>query len=116
MTQAAGQAVGLMTGDFNGQHQPVRISLLFKMDLSSSSSHTVTRVKWTGPGSHSDHLNCKLSFLQSNSCLVDVSLVCQSGEIVYCHKVVIASVSCILRKLLEENDEKVGVSIILTKN
>ena len=83
------------------------------MDLSSPSritredtSSRMTRVSWSR-GSHGDHLNSALSQLQSSSCLVDTTLVSSSGTSVKCHRIVLASVSGVLRSLLEQIDEKV---------
>ena len=61
--------------------------------------------------SHQDHLASLLSSLQTSQCLVDLSLVCQTGQIVKTHKIVLAAASPLLRTLLEDNDKKVHLSI-----
>ena len=75
-----------------------------EMDLSC---HKMTRVLWSGHQTHTDHLHSTLSMLQSSSCLVDATLVSGSGQSVRCHKIVLAAISNLLRKLFEENNEKV---------
>ena len=49
-----------------------------------------------------------LASLQAASCLVDLQLVAATGEAVKCHKIVLAAASGLLRRLFEENDEKVS--------
>ena len=61
--------------------------------------------------SHQDHLASLLSSLQTSQCLVDLSLVCQTGQIIKTHKIVLAAASPMLRTLLEDNDKKVDLSI-----
>ena len=73
------------------------------MDLTSSS----ITLSWGGPQSHQAHLNTMLSSLQSSSSLVDVSLICKTGEAVKCHKIVLAAASSMLRSVLEESTGEV---------
>ena len=61
--------------------------------------------------SHQDHLASLLSSLQTSQSLVDLSLVCQTGQIIKTHKIVLAAASPMLRTLLEDNDKKVHLSI-----
>ena len=61
--------------------------------------------------SHQDHLASLLSSLQTSQSLVDLSLVCQTGQIIKTHKIVLAAASPMLRTLLEDNDKKVHFSI-----
>ena len=56
---------------------------------------------------HRDHQSTLLSSLQTDQCLVDVSLVCQTGEMIKTHKIVLAAASPLLRSLLQDNDKKV---------
>ena len=74
-----------------------------EMDLTSSS----IRVTWSGPLPHQTHLNTMFSSLQSNSTLVDVSLICQTGEMVKCHKIVLAAASNLFKRLFVESTGKV---------
>ena len=53
-------------------------------------------------------LHSALASLQAASCLVDLQLVAATGEAVKCHKIVLAAASGLLRRLFEENDEKVS--------
>ena len=69
------------------------------MDLTSS----IITVRWGGSHSHKVHLNTIFSSLQSTSTLVDVNLICQTGEVVKCHKIVLASASPLFKKLLMES-------------
>ena len=73
------------------------------MDLTSRNR----RVSWYGDLSHQSHLNTMLNFDQSSSTLVDVSLICQTGEVVKCHKIVLASASPLFKKLLKESTGEV---------
>ena len=61
--------------------------------------------------SHQDHLASLLSSLQTAQCLVDLSLVCQTGQTVKTHKIVLAAASPLLRSLLEDNDKKVRTEV-----
>jgi len=72
------------------------------MDLTSSS----VRVEWHGPLPHQIHLNTMFNSLQSTSTLVDVSLVCQTGEVVKCHKIVLAAASSLFKRLFVESTGK----------
>ena len=56
---------------------------------------------------HSDHKSTLLSSLQNDKCLADMSLVCQTGEMVKTHKIVLAAASPLLRSLLQDYDNKV---------
>ena len=67
----------------------------------------VRRMLWGGGGSHHHHLASLLASLQTSQVLVDLSLVCQTGQILKTHKIVLAAASPLLRSLLEENDKKV---------
>ena len=67
----------------------------------------VRRMLWRGGVSHHDHLVSLLSSLQTSQCLVDLSLVCQTGQTIKTHKIVLAAASPLLRSLLEDNDKKV---------
>ena len=72
----------------------------------------VRRILWGGGVSHHDHLVSLLSSLQTSQCLVDLSLVCQTGQIIKTHKIVLAAASPLLRSLLQDNDKKVVISDI----
>jgi len=78
------------------------------MDLTSSS----IRVTWSGPLPHQTHLNTMFSSLQSTSTLVDVSLICQTGEMVKCHKIVLAAASNLFKRLFVESTGKHPVVIL----
>ena len=74
----------------------------------------VRRMLWGGGLrglSHQDHLASLLSSLQTTQCLVDLSLVCQTGQTVKTHKIVLAAASPLLRSLLEDNDKKVRTEV-----
>ena len=76
------------------------------MDLSQDPAPapaTLTATLTAAPSLHS-----ALASLQAASCLVDLQLVAATGEAVKCHKIVLAAASGLLRKLFEENDEKVS--------
>jgi hypothetical protein len=76
------------------------------MDLTKSD----IKVSWGGPLSHKTHLNTMFSSLQSSSTLVDVSLICQTGETVRCHKIVLAAASNLFKQLFVESTGKVRLS------
>jgi len=78
------------------------------MDLTSSS----IRVTWRGHLPHQTHLNTIFSSLQSTSTLVDVSLICQTGEMVKCHKIVLAAASNLFKRLFVESTGKHPVVIL----
>ena len=63
---------------------------------------------------HPDHQASLLSSLQTDQCLVDLSLVCQTGQIIKTHKIVLAAASPMLRTLLQDNDKKVLIVIMGT--
>ena len=68
----------------------------------------VRRMSWRGGGvSHQDNLTSLLASLQTSQCLVDLSLVCQTGQSIKTHKIVLAAASPLLRSLLQDNDKKV---------
>ena len=71
----------------------------------------VRRMLWRGGVSHPDHLASLLSSLQTSQCLVDLSLVCQTGQSIKTHKIVLAAASPLLRSLLEDNDKKVWLDV-----
>jgi hypothetical protein len=48
-----------------------------------------------------------ISYMQTNSIMVDVSLICGTGEVVKCHRIVLACASKLFRTLLEDDFEKV---------
>ena len=73
------------------------------MDLASSSEMVI----WGGPLSYQTNLKTMFSSLQSSSTLVDMSLICQTGEVVKCHKIVLASASTLFKKLLIESTGEV---------
>ena len=73
------------------------------MDLSS----TTKTMTWDGPHSHQSQLKTMISSLQSSSTMVDMSLVCKTGEAVKCHKIVLAAASSMLRSVLEESTGEV---------
>ena len=76
------------------------------MDLTSSS----IKVSWSGPFSHQDNIKTIFCSLQSSSTLVDVSLICQTGETVRCHKIVLAAASNLFKQLFVESTGKVRLS------
>merc|ERR1712013_929582 len=78
------------------------------MDLTSSS----ITLSWGGPHSHQSQLKTMISSLQSSSTMVDMSLVCKTGESVKCHKIVLAAASSMLRSVLEESTEEYLVVIL----
>ena len=73
------------------------------MDLSPSS----IKLSFNGSIHHQAHLHTMISCMQSTSTLVDMTLICQTGEVVKCHKIILASASNLFKRLLDDNLEKV---------
>ena len=70
------------------------------------------RLTWEGMQSHCNHLQEMLSFLQFSSCLVDMSLVCETGQVIKCHRIILAAASPMLRQLMEECNGEPAVLIL----
>ena len=68
------------------------------------------KVSWGGPLSHKTHLKTIFCSLQSSSALVDVTLICKTGETVRCHKIVLAAASNLFKQLFVESTGKVRLS------
>ena len=62
--------------------------------------------------SHPHHQDNLLASLQEDQGLVDLSLICQTGQVIKTHKIVLAAASPMLRSLLQDNDKKVLVVIV----
>ena len=94
-------------GDNNGQlGYGVWVEWLLRM-LGMAPSCSNIKISWNSTTSHQSYLQNMISYMQSNSIMVDVPLICKTGEVVKCHIIVLACASKLFRKLLEDDFKKV---------
>ena len=64
------------------------------MDLTT---RRTVRLVWSDVNTHQEHLYTQLSAQQASYYLVDTKLTCNTGQSIYCHRLVLARHSPFLR-------------------
>ena len=98
-------------GDNNGQlGYGVLLEWLLRL-LGMAPSCSIMKISWNSTTSHQSYLQNMISYMQSNSIMVDVPLICKTGEVVKCHRIVLACASKLFRTLLEDDFKKVDYRV-----